>query len=135
MSDVKGKLDQISAKDKVDQKLELLQKSSHNTNKYPNAGEDAQPGVKKEIEKFRKLPPEERSKQPLLYWLLGEGTPDFKMAKKDALYTDKTKVPSQKCSNCMFAYTKVVTSESICSQISGKIKPEAWCRLWRSGEE
>jgi len=98
--------------------------------RYAKAGDKAQPGIKKDIEAFHKLPPEEKAKTSLLWWLLGSTTQDYKMSKKDALYTEKSKVKNQKCSNCRFAYIHVVSGIHICSNMRGQIKPEAWCRLW-----
>ena len=97
---------------------------------YPQAGERAQPEVKQAIGRFRQLPTAERSDTPLLYWLLGEGTPDYKMSKSDSDYQHMPN-KTQKCGNCEFAYKKVVREQYICSQISGNITPQAWCRLWR----
>jgi len=98
--------------------------------RYPDAGENAQPEVKKAVKRFRELPLAERQSQPLLYWLLGEGTPDFKMSKLDAAYQSEPR-GKQKCANCEFAYKKVVRDQFICSQIEGDIASQAWCRLWR----
>lgn len=100
-------------------------------NNYPDAGERAQPEVQQAIERFRKLSDEEKENKVLLYWLLGEGTPDYKMAPDDAAYQDSPQ-GKQKCANCEFAYKKVVKDQFICSQISGDIAPEAWCRLWKA---
>lgn len=102
-------------------------------NLYPDAGENAAPGVQQEIDKFRAQPEEERDK-PLLYHLLGEGTPDFKMSKADAEYQEEPN-GDQKCANCNFAYKKVAEERYICSQIEGDIKPEAWCKLWKGQEQ
>ena len=98
--------------------------------KYPKAGKDAPPGVKKEVENFNKLPPEEKAKQSMLWWLLGSTTQEYKMSKQDALYAEESKTKGQKCSNCRFAYVHVVTGKRICSAMRGQIKPDAWCRLW-----
>lgn len=98
---------------------------------YEAAGSRAQAEVQQAIERFRKLPLAERSDRPLLYWLLGEGTPAFKMSKEDSNYQS---VPQgkQRCANCEFAYKKVVRDQFICSQIEDDIKPQAWCRLWKA---
>ena len=98
---------------------------------YPEAGGNAQPEVKQAVGRFRQLPMAEREDKPLLYWLLGSGTPDYKMSKEDSEY--QLSRGEQKCSNCEFAYKKVVRDRYICSQISGPIKPGDWCRLWRAG--
>lgn len=102
-------------------------------NLYPDAGEDAPPGVQQEIDRFRSMPPEDRDR-PLLYYLLGEGTPDYKMSKEDAEYQEEPK-GDQKCGNCEFAYKKVVRNQFICSKVEGDIKPEAWCKFWAPNEE
>jgi hypothetical protein len=100
---------------------------------YEAAGSRAQPEVQQAIERFRKLPLVERKRHPLLYWLLGESTPAFKMSKEDSNYQP---VPQgkQRCDNCEFAYKKVVRNQFICSQIEGDIEPKAWCRLWRASD-
>jgi len=67
---------------------------------------------------------------PLLYVLLGGGTPAYKMSKRDSDYGNP-KVAGQSCSNCTFAFQHVTTSDYICSQIAGTIRPILWCRLWR----
>lgn len=99
---------------------------------YPNAGTDnAQPEVQKAVERFRKLPLIERDEKPLLYWLLGSGTPEYKAAPKDAEYMEDSKVEEQKCGNCRFAYKKVILDDHyICSQIRGPIRPAGWCKWW-----
>lgn len=97
---------------------------------YSEAGHRAQPEVQDAIERFRRLPMAERD-TPLLYWLLGDGTPPYKMSKEDSAY-QATPQGKQKCSNCEYAYKKVVREQFICSQISGDIRPEAWCRLWKA---
>jgi hypothetical protein len=100
---------------------------------YEAAGSRAQSEVQQAIERFRKLPLAERREQPLLYWLLGEGTPAFKMTKEDSDYHATSK-DKQKCGNCEFAFKKVVGGRFICSQIEGLIEPKAWCRLWKEGK-
>lgn len=76
------------------------------------------------------MPAHVKTRLPLLYWLLGDGTPPFKMSKKDSLY-GPSRVTNQRCSNCRFAYQKVATGVYICSQITGYIQPPLWCKLWR----
>ena len=102
---------------------------------YKDAGKDAAEGVKQSIEEFKNLTDEEKSKIPLLYYLLGTGTPEYKMSKEDSAYEDLTTVSGQTCGNCEFAYTKTATIASgdpdhICSQITGRISEPGWCRLW-----
>ena len=94
-----------------------------------------QPEVQKAVERFRSLPFEERKRQPLLYWLLGAGTPSYKMSKEDSDYTDKSPHKDQTCANCEYQFIETAHGHVICSQISGRIKPEGWCRLWETAEE
>lgn len=102
---------------------------------YPEAGgSKAQPEVKKAVERWRSLPEEERARIPLLYWLLGSGTPPYKMDKADAEYQEGPK-GKQKCGNCLFAYQNATNGRFICSQVRGHIEPRAWCRLWKKGKE
>lgn len=98
---------------------------------YPLAGgPNAQPEVQEAVERFRQLPLDERAEKPLLYWLLGSGTPPFKMSRIDSAYQDKP-FGFQKCGSCRFAWQRVKTGQYICSQIAQEIAPEAWCRLWK----
>lgn len=100
---------------------------------YDEVGSKAQPEIQQALTRFRRLPLAKRRSQPVLYWLLGEGTPAFKMAQEDAAYQETSK-GKQKCANCEFAYKKVVRDQFICSQIRDDIKPGAWCRLWEEGK-
>jgi hypothetical protein len=68
---------------------------------------------------------------PLLYFLLGSGTPPFKMSKEDSAYQGR-QVGKQRCDNCSSAYQNVVSGDFICSQVEGAIVPKAWCRLWNT---
>lgn len=67
---------------------------------------------------------------PFLYFLLGKGTPDFKMSPKTVNY-GLSEVSGQKCGNCIFAYKNIVKNKNICSQVRGDINPSMWCRLWK----
>ena len=98
---------------------------------YPGAGVAAPPGVQVEIAKFRALPVETRKKIPLLYYLLGDGTPPSKMDKEDVSYTDKSTVKGQTCGNCQRAYQHVLSKEYICDWMGGEIVPPGWCSVWR----
>ena len=100
---------------------------------YEKAGQNAPPEVQKAIERWKTLPIEDRKHQPLLYWLLGSGTPDYKMSKEDAAYQEEPR-EKQKCGNCEFAYLKVSKDMYICSQMRGEINENAWCRLWTAGD-
>ena len=103
------------------------------SNLYEDAGVFANGHVKKAIQEFRNLSPEERAKKPLLYYLLGSGTPPYKMTKKDSNYVGKT-VNRMNCGNCRFTFQRHVNKEYICSQISGNVELDHWCRLWVSGK-
>jgi len=88
---------------------------------YPKAGSNANINVQRAISQFRSLPVEERKKKPLLYWLLGSGTPPYKMSKKGSNYIEKP-YRGQKCENCRFTFQRYVNGELICSQIQGNIE-------------
>lgn len=96
---------------------------------YKEAYEKAPAETKKAIERFMSKPEKLRSMKPLLYFVLGSGTPPYKMSKKDSLYVDKS-VKKQNCGNCIFTYIKYVDKKPICSQIRGTIKLGGWCKLW-----
>ena len=98
---------------------------------YLNAGNDAQPEVLEAIERFRELPEEERQEEVLLYWLLGSGTPPYKVSKEDSEYTDDAD-SKQSCDNCEFLYLKNNNNKYICSQIRGRVKPSGWCNRWEN---
>lgn len=97
--------------------------------KYSKAYKNARDKVKEAIEEFRNLSKEEKQDIPLLYWLLGTGTPAYKMSKVDAAYQSKPR-GHQKCGNCEFAYKKLANDKFICSWMRGKIELDGWCRLW-----
>lgn len=120
---------------------EVEEKKVDNSNMYLDAGKDAPDVIKSAIEQFRNLSPEERAKQPLLWWLLGEGTPNYKMSKEDSQYVDKSTVDGQFCKNCKFLYKRIDGGKYICSQINendepskGEVKLAGWCRLWKPME-
>jgi hypothetical protein len=100
---------------------------------YPKAGVNANPYVKKAIRQFRMLPNDVKENKPLLYWLLGSGTPPYKMSKKDSQYQGKP-YRGQNCANCRFTFMRLVNKELICSQIEGNVKLDHWCKLWMSGD-
>lgn len=106
---------------------------------YKDAGENAPPEVKAAISRYH----EEGRNEILLYWLLGSGTPPYKVSQSDSDYRDYPK-NGQKCANCEFAYSKLYrqydekVSEKygpryICSQIKDPIDPEGWCVFWKKG--
>ena len=99
-------------------------------NSYPNAGTGAPLLVKEAIKQYYTLPEKVRRDRPLLYWLLGSGTPPYKMSKRESDYRHLP-VGAERCSNCKFAYERIVNGELICSQVRGKIKGHHWCRLWK----
>lgn len=100
---------------------------------YESVDEKAepQPEVKEAVERFRNMDEEERDTNILLYWLLGSGTPPYKMSQEDAQYSDNAGTQETACANCEFFYQKVPTGEYICSQIRGKVRPEGWCNQWQ----
>lgn len=99
-------------------------------NEYPNAGAHAQPEVRAAVERFRQLPAEQRAQMPLLYWLLGSGTPPYKSTPEDARYVQLSVVQGEQCGNCRHAWQSVPTGNRICAMIQGSIEPQAWCRYW-----
>lgn len=97
---------------------------------YKEAYEIAPQETKRAIEKFMSLPANVRANKPLLYYVLGSGTPPYKMSKRDSKYVDVAK-GREKCSNCIFTYIKYVDNTPICSQIRGTIALGGWCKLWK----
>lgn len=71
---------------------------------------------------------------PLLYELLGSGTPPFKMPQDAADYTDESPKDEQACQNCEFFYVGA-DGKGICSQVRGEVVGPGWCRLWQSINE
>ena len=130
---------------KVIKLMDLLKEQNQdmakNSHLYLNAEKNSQPEIKKAIERFRQLPREIREKQPLLYWLLQKGTPNYKMSKEDSHYVDVSEVKGQMCQNCKFIYKRMDGGKFICSQINemdspskGEISRLGWCRLWNPME-
>lgn len=105
--------------------------SDHNEG-YSYAYQRARPGVKAEIRAFAELPQRVQDGTPLLYWLLNEGTPPYKMDRNVSEYTHgPTPVRGEICANCRFAWENVAHRKLyICSQIRGSIAPKGWCKLW-----
>lgn len=99
---------------------------------YPQAGRNAQPEVRKALERWKELPREEKLSGPLWHWLLGDPTPVYKLPGEAVGYTNKSKFADRKCANCRYAYKAVVDDKYICSVIRGTIKPGGWCELWDS---
>lgn len=102
---------------------------------YPDAGKNAPEGVQEEIAEYHAMSQEYKDGRPLLYHILGSGTPPYKMSKEDSDYSATTPIQGEICGNCIFAYQNVVRKSFICSQIRGRIKLEAWCRLWKGERE
>lgn len=100
----------------------------HHDDDYAKAKSNAPDHVKRAIEA---ISPEALKDRPLLYQVLGTGTPAYKMSKEAAGYIDKSETEDQTCGNCKSAYQRVVNKHYICSQMRGEIKPEAWCRIWK----
>ena len=96
---------------------------------YPKAGINANKHIKQAIEEFRRLPNKEKQNKPLLYWLLGSGTPPYKMSKKDSKYK-RNSYRGQNCGNCRFTFMRWVNKELVCSQIQGNVELDHWCKLW-----
>lgn len=109
----------------------LPRTSSEEPFMYPHAGKNAPLPVQTAIAMFRKMPLEDRSKLPLLYWLLGSGTPEYKVDQSDARYTGSSPYPNARCANCEFFYYKPTAKAYICSWIEGDVKPAGWCQYWR----
>lgn len=101
---------------------------------YSYAGEKAQPEVREAIDRFHSLPYSVRKKQPLLFWLLGESTQDFKITKEDSQYVDVSRTPDQTCKNCLFGYIQLARGNIVCSQIQGYIKAGGWCNRWKKAD-
>lgn len=99
---------------------------------YEQARRKAPDSVTDRIEEYDALPEETKKKIPLLYWVLGTGTPAYKMSKEDSEYSDKSTDPSETCGNCKYLYFNPVREKYICSQIRGKVKVPGWCRLWKA---
>ena len=83
---------------------------------------------------FRRIPSRiyDKSQVPLLYTILGSGTPPLKMSKEDSAFQARG-VGRQACGNCSSSYRQVAADgDMICSQIEGKIDSGSWCRLWNT---
>jgi hypothetical protein len=99
---------------------------------YGSTGRRAPKLVQFAIAQFRQLPTKVRAQVPLLWWLLGESTAQFKMTQPEAQYgSPPPDRQQQRCRTCLSAYQHITTGTLICSQMAGTIAPEAWCRLWK----
>lgn len=115
-------------------KISQIIREQQDEDNYENAGKNAPEEVQQAVERWRSLSDEEKAAKPLLYWLLGSGTPDYKMSKREAGYVDNSEDPASKCGNCEFQYLKTSNKHFICSQISGEITPNGHCKLWKKGK-
>jgi hypothetical protein len=97
---------------------------------YPDAGRNAQPEVREALKRWKDLPRDEKITTPLWSWLLGDGTPVYKLPGAAVEYTSKSEFAGRTCGNCRFAYQKVATGKNICSVIRGPIDLAGWCQLW-----
>lgn len=114
--------------------MKSIKEFTDGKNEYADARKVARPEIIKVIDKYDELPDSKKDKTPLLYFILNSGTPDFKMSRERAGYVNKTD-GKQKCSNCRFAYQKVINGKVICSQIRGGIDLDGWCKLWENEDE
>lgn len=96
--------------------------------------ENAPEEVKSLIRTFLETDPENRDTDVLLWYVLGTGTPPYKMSKKDSAYTDVANDPKYSCATCEYLYLKVNTGEYICSQIRGEVKPSGWCNQFTTSK-
>lgn len=115
--------------------MKLLEGQEEGNFDYTDAGTDAPEEIKKVIEEFHSLPDSVKKNKPLLYYILGSGTPPYKMSRKDSEYTDQAKNPETTCANCEYAYQKVISEKYICSQIRDEIQPPGWCNQWVKGKK
>lgn len=110
------------------------------------AGKFAPREVSAFIERFRKAPEAKRGEKPLLYAILGDGTPAYKFAKAEVKYVADTTESKEgeggdepgamayarglTCSNCNSIYLHVPTDTLICDRVRGAITREGWCNRW-----
>mgnify|MGYP000108347594 CR=1 FL=1 len=97
---------------------------------YPDApADDAPEGVREAVEVWREeVPDAVKYEVPLLYWLLGAGTPDYKMPKDAAGYVDHP-VDGMRCDNCEYYY-EAPDGSAVCSQVRGDVEADHYCDLW-----
>ena len=110
------------------------EESSNGMFAYQDAGRDAPELVQQAIDDFHNLPSYIKNKKPLLYWLLGSGTPPYKMAPEDVEYTPMHDTEAM-CHNCEFMYMKMSNGSKICSQILGNVSPSCWSNQWVNGKK
>ena len=97
---------------------------------YPDApADDAPEGVREAVEVWREeVPDAVKYEVPLLYWLLGAGTPDYKMPKDAAGYVERP-VDGMRCDNCEYYY-EAPDGSAVCSQVRGDVEADHYCDLW-----
>lgn len=98
---------------------------------YKKARKKAPQSVQQRIEEYDNLSKEDKAKIPLLYWILGTGTPPYKMSKEDSHYIDESTDVSETCGNCKFLYHQPLRNSYICSKIRGNVAVEGWCKFWK----
>ena len=112
------------------------------------AGKFAPKDVQAFIERFRKAPEAKRGEKPLLYVILGDGTPAYKFSPIEVKYAeDTTELEEGKggdepgamayargltCSNCNSLYSHVTTDTLICDRVRGVVKRTGWCNRWNA---
>ena len=106
----------------------------HLLEEYAGALNESPVWIKIAFKAFLQLPNKVVLNKPFLYFVLGKGTPDFKMTKYTSDY-GLSKEEDHHCSNCIYSYQNVVRNKFICSQIRGEIEPMKWCRLWRGADD
>lgn len=115
--------------------IDDLEKNAENY-EYPDAAPPEAPEeVKEAIRRWREeVPEDQKERQPLLYWLLGTGTPAYKMSQEDANVKHEPQ-NGQKCGNCEYAYYPNDKDYIICSQVRDKFKENDWCKLWEANKD
>jgi hypothetical protein len=119
------------AMEPIESFLNEMKGAAHVEADYEEARELGQPEVQEAVERYLAIPQEQRSEHVLLWWLLGSGTPPYKMSQEQAEYADGAGTVEQACLNCDFFYQKVPTGEYVCSQMRGPIEPGGWCNQWK----
>lgn len=141
MIPVYEKIEENLTKGDKDSSEPIEEKKDKNNKKYFYRHLDKEklsPEIKQLLDKFRMLPEDEKRRTPLLWWLLGTSTANFKMSKEDASYVDKSQTTDQICANCKSIYYN--QGKYICDQVgmgekgNDLIKPQGWCKLWRTGK-
>jgi hypothetical protein len=101
----------------------------HLINEYRGAIKNSPVWVRLSFKAFLQLPNKYALNKPFLFFLLGKGVSDFKMAKSTAEYGLSQKI-GQHCGNCIYSYKNIVKEKNICSHVRGEIETQKWCRLW-----